>query len=260
MAKAVFSKMGLQSLPARLGEPKLWHKDLHIGNIFVSDEDPTKIVSVIDWQSAVVAPLFCQVQFPAFIQISKGFTWTPETEPSETKLPDEYDQMDEDDQAAAIFERNQAVLAKMYHHCCRIMNENIYLALALPTYYPNLFTACRITPYEGVVPLRSCLLRIAKDWDDEELYGFSGDCPIKFTEDYLERSKKEDEKYQDYVDVRDGIKKILPMDSQGWIHPDSDFEGIQKANNELREKLIDHCVKEGSSPEEIEEIKAMWPW
>ncbi|EEP81246.1 predicted protein [Uncinocarpus reesii 1704] len=34
-----------------LSRPILWHTDLHLGNIYVADNDPTQIVSIIDWQS-----------------------------------------------------------------------------------------------------------------------------------------------------------------------------------------------------------------
>jgi aminoglycoside phosphotransferase (APT) family kinase protein len=46
--------------------PILWHKDLHLDNIFVNPEKPTEIVGLIDWQNSYVAPLFDQVSHPAF--------------------------------------------------------------------------------------------------------------------------------------------------------------------------------------------------
>ena len=36
----------------------LWHRDLHENNIFVDDQDPTKITSIIDWQNVWAAPLY----------------------------------------------------------------------------------------------------------------------------------------------------------------------------------------------------------
>jgi hypothetical protein len=45
----------------------LWHTDLHVGNIFVDPNNPSKIVSVIDWQSTDLATLYFQVQQPQVI-------------------------------------------------------------------------------------------------------------------------------------------------------------------------------------------------
>lgn len=39
-------------------EPTLLHPDLHMRNIFVSEDDPTIITGFIDWQSAGIEPAF----------------------------------------------------------------------------------------------------------------------------------------------------------------------------------------------------------
>lgn len=36
----------------------LFHPDLHKRNIFVSDDDPSKITGIIDWQSSSIEPAF----------------------------------------------------------------------------------------------------------------------------------------------------------------------------------------------------------
>lgn len=38
--------------------PTLFHPDLHKKNIFVSNDDPTTIIAIIDWQSAAIEPAF----------------------------------------------------------------------------------------------------------------------------------------------------------------------------------------------------------
>jgi hypothetical protein len=47
--------------------PVLWHSDLHHDNIFVDEADPSKILSIIDWQATHIAPLFQQATTPAFL-------------------------------------------------------------------------------------------------------------------------------------------------------------------------------------------------
>jgi len=41
-------------------QPSIWHTDLHLGDIFVSQDSPPQILSLIDWQSVPIAPLFLQ--------------------------------------------------------------------------------------------------------------------------------------------------------------------------------------------------------
>lgn len=40
------------------GAPLLSRSDLHTRNIFVDPEDPTEIISIIDWKSAALEPAF----------------------------------------------------------------------------------------------------------------------------------------------------------------------------------------------------------
>lgn len=45
----------------------LWHNDRHDDNIFVNPEKPWEILSVIDWQSTDLRPLFDHIQKPFFL-------------------------------------------------------------------------------------------------------------------------------------------------------------------------------------------------
>ncbi|KAH7087483.1 kinase-like domain-containing protein [Paraphoma chrysanthemicola] len=45
----------------------IWHPDLHVANIFVDPSEPTKIVSLIDWQSTEIGPLYFQARQPHII-------------------------------------------------------------------------------------------------------------------------------------------------------------------------------------------------
>jgi Phosphotransferase enzyme family len=41
--------------------PTLYHPDLHARNIFVSEEDPSQITAIIDWQSTSIEPVFSYI-------------------------------------------------------------------------------------------------------------------------------------------------------------------------------------------------------
>lgn len=50
--------------------PVLWQTDLHADNIFVDPDNPSKVLGIIDWQSAHVAPLCQQVITLAFLDFN----------------------------------------------------------------------------------------------------------------------------------------------------------------------------------------------
>jgi hypothetical protein len=60
----------IQSNPmlAKFVQPTIWHIDLHLGNIFVSEDLPLKLLSLIDWQSISVSPLFIHARRPVFLE------------------------------------------------------------------------------------------------------------------------------------------------------------------------------------------------
>lgn len=68
------SDLALQKLtmtPAiqRAAQPLLWHPDLNMRNIFVSEHDPTQITALIDWQSTGVdAALMHALDTPDFAE------------------------------------------------------------------------------------------------------------------------------------------------------------------------------------------------
>ncbi|EZF78988.1 hypothetical protein H105_00053, partial [Trichophyton soudanense CBS 452.61] len=84
---------------AQLGKPVIWHTDLHMGNIYVSPDNPSQILSIIDWQSISVLPLFLQARWPIFLELPENFVRGFQA----PKLPDNLKEMDEEDQQLAKF-------------------------------------------------------------------------------------------------------------------------------------------------------------
>ena len=64
----------------------LWRDDLHAENIFVDAEEPSKILSIIDWQSVLVAPLFDHAILPGYLDYD-GPAVDSMKEPSKPELP-----------------------------------------------------------------------------------------------------------------------------------------------------------------------------
>ncbi|CAN9388831.1 unnamed protein product [Alternaria alternata] len=96
MAKEVMSRMNARTLIGKVSEPALWHTDLHMGNIYVSEKDSTEIVSLIDWQSVVVSPLFLQARFPIFLDVDENYP------------------LDDEDKVFAEYKLRETTVAKGY--------------------------------------------------------------------------------------------------------------------------------------------------
>ncbi|EJU02915.1 hypothetical protein DACRYDRAFT_21847 [Dacryopinax primogenitus] len=60
----------------------LWHYDLSSGNILSATRGPDagKIISVIDWDGAIVNPIWCVVRWPNFIAVQAGRRYRSEAD------------------------------------------------------------------------------------------------------------------------------------------------------------------------------------
>ncbi|PPJ50234.1 hypothetical protein CBER1_07207 [Cercospora berteroae] len=250
MAEEVMARISPESLPGRFSKPTLWHTDLHLGNIYVSEEDHTKIVSIIDWQSVVISPLLCQVRFPEFLELPEGY----EVGGPVPERPSNLDQMDEDDRMLAEHEHKQACMAKAYEAASGFKNKQVYKALQLPSYFKDLFERCGEASEEGIVPLRACLIEISKVWED---VGLEGECPINFTAEELAAHEREFEEYSNFHKIRAIAREYLDTDSEGWLPPGADVEMKRRQNKELLELMMERSAEYGMT---AEEVRKMWPF
>lgn len=249
--KRVMARLDESLLINKVSESVLWHTDLHMANIYVSEGNPAEIVSLIDWQSIVASPLFLQARFPEFLPIDEDYVLGTSNLP---KLPEAYDQMDADDKEYAEYKLREAKLAKAYELSSGFQNNMAYKALQMPSFLRELFIRCAEASEEGIIPLRACLVEISQTWSD---LGFVGECPVTFTQDELERHERQFREYREYHSIQELARKILGTDAEGWIPPQVDFKATQKQNEELLEEAMRRSEKYNKSPEEIRRI---WPY
>nr|POF11633.1 hypothetical protein CFP56_44471 [Quercus suber] len=250
MAEEVISRMIPASVLGAFSAPTLWHSDLHLGNIYVSDDDPTQIVSLIDWQGVVISPIFCQVRFPPFLSVDQGYQMGNQA----PRLPGNLDEMAEEERQLALFQHKQYSMAKIYEGNLALNHQNAYRALQLPSFFRELMIRCGEVSMEGVTPLRECLIHISEVWEEA---GFLGHCPISFSGQELKKHASEFEEYETYHRIREGAQEFLGTDSEGWFSPMENFEEKKQLNRKLRQQLIDDCAEYGKTQDEI---RAIWPF
>lgn len=157
------------------GIPLLWHTDLHMGNIYVSQEGPKKIVSIIDWQSLGVGPAFLQSRWPIFLEPPEnyvlGFV--------QPKLPDNFDKLDDIDKEIKKYKLKKAHTTKAYETATFLWDRFAHDARSVHGLFKELFIRCDDAFEDGIIPLRECLIDISREWSD---LGFTGKPLIQFSQ------------------------------------------------------------------------------
>lgn len=230
--------------------PAMWHTDLHMGNIYVSEENHTQILSLIDWQSTSVSPLFVQVRWPEFLK-------PPEDYPEGLvypKLPSNFEQLDADEKKVALFQKDQADNAKAYEAATYINNSDAYTAgWHVDDSLRELFKRIGDTWDDGIVPLRTCLVKVCEDWKH---FGFQDPCPVSFAPSEMVIHKQQATDYKRWHEIQDFALKYLDTDAEGWVAPAIDFAEKQRQN----QALLDLLVERAPSEVEANEIRQCWPF
>ncbi|KAI9685112.1 MAG: hypothetical protein M1820_010834 [Bogoriella megaspora] len=233
----------------RHAKPTLSHTDLHMGNIFVSKNDPSEISAIIDWQCTQIAPLFLQARWPRFLSPPKNYP----VGVVRPKLPENYEDLNKYEKELAEHEFKQATAAKAYELRCGLDNKGAYWAMEIPIVYRELFNCCANTREEGPVPLRSCLIEIHNSWQD---LGLPGSCPYEFREEDIQNNEREFQKYDEWDNVQKFARKYLATDAEGWISPEVDFPRMQEQNR----VLFDFFAQETAGQFTREHVLKLWPF
>ncbi|KAE8313775.1 hypothetical protein BDV41DRAFT_564168 [Aspergillus transmontanensis] len=175
---------------------------LHLGNIYVCDQDPTDIVGIIDWQFLSVMPAFMQVQWPYFLSPPENY----ETGLIKPELPSNLDEMDPDEKAFAVAENDQALLSKCYE--AALTKNHLPSSFALTRVHSairHLFSSCETTWKDGIIPLRDSLIHISESWRE---LGLPGSCPFSITDDDLSKHRLELSRYMDWHKLKSYTQEL----------------------------------------------------
>lgn len=249
MAMEAIPILADSTLLQRHSKPLLWHTDSHLGNIFVSEQDPTSITGIIDWQFTTVMPRFAQVRWPIFLNPPRDYQigmFKPE-------LPSDFDNMTPDEKDVAIAERDQATIAKCYEAALVRSDLSSYLALTrIEEPIRQLFTTCEHTYKHGIIPLRDALIKISQHWHQMGLP--EKNCPYTFTPEEIARHERELAEYKEWHTLRRHTQQILHANDEGWVPPHVDFDKVQAKHKELFETYLRNKAPETSE----EAARKLW--
>ena len=246
-AKKAISALSESPLLLRHAHPILCHPDFHPGNIFVSEDDPTQIVNVIDWQFTNIMPRFTQVRWPLFLAPPEGYR----TGMSSPELPPEYPENDAEEHTVDSKKQADALRTKCYEAALVKTHLESYLALTkTDVSIRQLFTSCSSTYREGINPLRDSLIKIFRNWSR---LGLQGSCPFSFTDKEISRHEAQIKEYREWLKMREYTHELLRSNDAGWVPPQVNFEEAQANHRKLYRNFL-HTRRDKTE----EEAKKLW--
>ncbi|KAJ6104056.1 Mitochondria protein Fmp29 [Penicillium sp. IBT 18751x] len=212
--------------------PTLRHPDLSLSNIFLAPGS-TKIISIIDWQDAVIFPRFMQAGYPAFCEHDSSQPQSLQI-PS---LPDDFDTMgiDQQRQSRAVFRLEEANL--YYTAATGVHNDKHMDMLKLPHLGMRQYLL-RQTGYPwdaDVINLRAALVGITTPsvWSSIS----SAVCPVIFSNEERESAMAESQEWNESEQLLSRVREHLDIDPEGGTESDN-FERAVEGNWQIRMEMI----------------------
>ena len=237
-ARIVLSVMSGDPRIQNTAGPTLFHPDLHKRNVFVSDEDPAIVTSILDWQSSSVEPAF----------------WYADEEPDFASAATQSLSHDPDGTsslcAQAFSVCTQFLTPKLAGP--RLQNEALYRP----------FRYSHRTWKDGAVALRHELIETSRSWQE---LAFTGPCPFLLppVED-LARHQVEHRCFEAAQNLKRDLASLLNIHTDGWVPPEN-WDATQKAHRAIFHDMLQAILaNKRPDPEEPvrneNTLRAIWPF
>ncbi|KAL2817159.1 kinase-like domain-containing protein [Aspergillus granulosus] len=225
-ARPVLKQMAANIPIINSAAPLLFHPDLHMRNILVSEDNPLVITGIIDWQAASIEPaLWYSDEVPDFAVGSEIY-------------------------AEAVNVCSQLYTPKLAGP--RLMNDNIFRP----------FRYCYRTWKDGAVALHDEMIETARLWNE---LGFEGQCPYPLpTREELEKHKKEYTLFEAAQNLRADLSGLLNTASDGWVRPDG-WKAAQSAHKELFDGMLQAVLTNADADDDelVRDemtLRSIWPF
>ncbi|KAL5335577.1 kinase-like domain-containing protein [Aspergillus crustosus] len=226
-ARSVLKRMSTNTRICDSAAPLLFHPDLHMRNIFVSEDDPSVITSIIDWQGASIEPAFWYSdEVPDFATGSELCT-------------------------RAFDLSSQFYTPKLSGP--RLMDDTLYR--------PFLYSYR--TWKDGAVALHHEIIETARLWKEIR---FKGQCPYPLpTREELVSHEKEYKLFETAQQLRTDLSGLLDTASDGWVPPDR-WKETHAAHKQIFDEMLQAVLSNPNADDDDEPVKdemtlrAIWPF
>ncbi|KAH7371718.1 kinase-like domain-containing protein [Pyrenochaeta sp. MPI-SDFR-AT-0127] len=241
--------------------PILLHPDIHKRNIFVSEDNPSCITAIIDWQSTSIEPAFVYANYtPDFIEDA-----TADIQILENLISSEGISSDADACKVTSVEPPEQEAARKRHHndvlICRKTFEVVLLGcmnklhdaramdetLLMPIRY------CDASWRHSAAALRQELIILSQQWNE---LGLPGHCPYRSTPKELAEHVKKYDDFETAQQLKSFLKRALNAESDGW-GPADKWVAAQEENTKLFGLWVESITEPGGSEDRA---RALWPF
>lgn len=193
--------------------PTLWHPDLTLNNIFVSESGPGNIQGIIDWQHAAVLPYFMFASIPPALIYEGHRIDMNQLVP---KLPPDFEELSVEEQAECRLHLRFANRQRLYEAKVdsnprrRLAGSLPHLEelMMLPTYVSRAWA-------DGVFDLQEALVRLRDNWT--AIAGPNTPCPIEFSSQEMTEHEQRLERFRCYEAAITAIYSGLHCEGDGWV-------------------------------------------
>ncbi|EZG01032.1 hypothetical protein H106_08392 [Trichophyton rubrum CBS 735.88] len=254
-----FEKVAAYLLPkdASVHIPVLWHGDLHDNNIFVDPDDPSKVLTIIDWQTSHIAPLFQQARTPGFLDFigphpSLGLIPMP-------PLPDNFDSLSAAEKEEAEKLHSKQSLFKIYEIQSGRNNMPVFKALQhSQTLGIQIISLIFQVFNDGEPIIKGQLIKLALDW--EKVVGPNGPpCPLQFTEADIAAQRVDQQRWEEGVQMKGDVLEALGGAAHGWAGWSSheDYDVLTKKLEIVKEQFLEYMANNEAEKTAWENV---WPY
>ncbi|KAI9743956.1 MAG: hypothetical protein M1818_002690 [Claussenomyces sp. TS43310] len=252
--REVIQSLVLQSQIREAAAPTLLHADLNARNIYVANDDPTKVTCLIDWQSSSIEPAFIYAnELPDFA--------TPASHPSPGETEDETC-----DRSASMTEQDKKLekvalyCYQAYDICTKAFIPRMRVARALDQVLVRPFQYCHTSWRDSAPAFRQELLDLADQWEG---LGLTGCCPYKPSSEELELHRKEYTSFKHVQELKLTLIQLLNTDSDGWV-PIDRWEEVRRAHKEVFDLALETARNGDDDTEDDplseEDVRELWPF
>ncbi|CAG8403730.1 unnamed protein product [Penicillium salamii] len=236
--RAVLSAMSADSRFRDAAVPTLFHPDLHKRNIFVSQDDPSVITGIIDWQSSSIEPAFWYAdEAPDFATGGASTIGDEGTDDSE-------------------------LCTKAHEVCTRFLTPKLALPRSMDEGMFRPFQYCYRTWKDGAVSFRHELIETSRDW---EALGLPGSCPFVLpTLEEMSLHRKDYKCFEEAQNLKRDLSSLLNTASDVWVPPD-EWEAAKVGNKAMFNGMLE-AVLTNNDPDDDEPIRDqrdlqdIWPF
>lgn len=229
--------------------PALLHPDLNARNIFVDPDDPTKILGIIDWQSAAIEPAFVHAVDPPDFASEPVLDKTLDAD----ALGDESSH--EIQTHAQRCKKTWGVMASI----CPKLGKTSTFNPTLCRYLAGVISGCS----DDATSLRTLLTNMSHEWSELDVPE-DIQCPYQPSPEEEKLLDVELDQRESTQRLRAYLSRLLRCETDGWIEEEKWNENVISLYREQYAGFVSSCIasreEDESEADARKNAEKLWPF